>query len=77
MNHVFAETCMSVAMPYEVRLREEEAVLPARNKLTPVFEVIVTFALELVLDTNIIVEPFAKATFDVVGINRVTFDDCS
>jgi hypothetical protein len=42
--------------------------LPAKNNDTPVFGVIVTFALEDVLDIIAIVAPTGNATFAFVGI---------
>jgi hypothetical protein len=55
-------------VPYVVTLRPADVVLPAKNNDTPVFGVIVTFALEEVLDMISIVAPIGNATFEVVGI---------
>jgi hypothetical protein len=59
---------MRVAIPYVVTLRPADVVLPAKNNDTPVFGVIVTFALEEVVDMIEIVAPIGNATFEVVGI---------
>jgi hypothetical protein len=59
---------MRVAIPYVVTLRPADVVLPAKNNDTPVFGVIVTFALEEVVDMIVIVAPIGNATFEVVGI---------
>jgi hypothetical protein len=65
---VFAATQTKVAIPYVVTLRLADVVLPAKNNDTPVFGVMVTFALEDVLDMIAIVAPIGNATFEVVGI---------
>ena len=65
---MFAATWTRVAIPYVVTFRPADVVLPAKNNDTPVFGVIVTFALEDVLDIIAIDAPIGNATFEVVGI---------
>jgi hypothetical protein len=67
-NQVFAATHTRVAIPYVVTFLPADVVLPAKNNDTPVFGVMVTFALEEVLDMISIVAPIGNATFEVVGI---------
>jgi hypothetical protein len=67
---------MRVAIPYVVRLRDAEVVLPARYMVTPEFGVTVTFALDVVLEISMMVVPFANATFAVVGIYRMVLVAC-
>jgi hypothetical protein len=76
MNHVLAATLISVETPYVVTFLESLVVLPARNKLTPVFGETVTLALDDVLETIIMVVPLEKATLEVVGIYNITFVFC-
>jgi hypothetical protein len=67
---------MRVAIPYVVTLREAEVVLPARYIDTPTFGVTITFALDVVLETIIIVVPLLNDAFEVQGMYKFTFAAC-
>jgi hypothetical protein len=70
INQVFAPVLIIVAIPYVTSTREEDVVLAAKNIDTPVFGVIVTFALELVLEIREMVVPTVQFTWPLFGINK-------